>query len=40
MQQENNGLISRINMVNNFFIKRRTVDIAICKLKEGIDNSN
>ena len=32
MQQENNGLILRIDEVNNFF-----VDIAIYKLKEGID---
>ena len=27
MQQENNRLISRINEVNNFSIKRRTVNL-------------
>ena len=40
MQHENNELISRIDEVNNFFIERRTVDIAICKFKEGIYHSN
>ena len=36
MQQENNGIISRIDAVNNIFIERRTVHISICKLKERI----
>ena len=40
MQRENNALISEIDEVNNFSIERKTVDIAICKLKEGIDHSN
>ena len=26
--------------VNDFFIERRTVYLAICKLKDGIDHSN
>ena len=40
MQQENNGLFSRIDEVNKVFIERRTVDITICKLNEGIYHSN
>ena len=35
MQQESNALISRIDEVNNFFIERKTADVAICRLKEG-----
>ena len=40
MSQENNALISGIDEVNNCFIERRTVDIAICKIKQAIDHSN
>ena len=39
MQQENNGLLSRIDEVSNLFFERRTFDIAICELKEGINHS-
>ena len=40
MQQENIALISRVDEGNNFIIKRRTVDITICILNEGLNHSN
>ena len=40
VQQDNNALITGVDEVNNFCTQPRTVDIAICNLKEGIDQIN